>query len=89
MEGRIKTYQIFVIHFLFFHEGPVNVNGANGLLTSFSFAERMKSLFEDLKGGPSSSSQESSFFMSMNDPVLSRLSQKVEFSLEQLQYVSN
>ena len=74
MEGRIKTYQIFVIHFLFFHEW-VNVNGATDFLLRFLCGED-ESLFEDLAGGPSSSSQESSFFMSMNDPVLSRLSQK-------------
>ena len=61
--------------FSFFHEGPVNVNGATDFLLRFLCGED-ESLFEDLKGGPSLSSQESSFFMSMNDPVLSRLSQK-------------
>ena len=61
--------------FTFFHDGAVNVNGASDFLLRFLCGED-EDLFEELKGGPSSYSKESSFFMSMNDPTLGQLAQK-------------
>ncbi|MDB4331386.1 general secretion pathway protein GspK [bacterium] len=70
-----QNFKNFRNSFSFFHDGSININGAPEFLLRFLCGEN-EGLYEDLKAGPSSYSKESSFFTSMNDPVLSRVSKK-------------
>jgi hypothetical protein len=75
-DGReTRDFHNFRNSFSFFHKGAVNINGASDFLLRFLCGEN-EGLYEDLKAGPSTYSKESSFFTSMNDPVLSRISQQ-------------
>lgn len=66
--------------FSFFHDGPVNVNGASDFLLRFLCGDD-EGLYEDLKGGPSSYGKETSFFTSLNDPTLAQLARKSGITL--------
>lgn len=61
--------------FSFFNDGKVNLNGASDFLIRFLCGEDER-LYEDFLMGPSSSSAETSFYTSLNDPSISKLSQK-------------
>ncbi len=60
--------------FSFFHDGKVNLNGASDFLVRFLCGDDDR-LYEDFLNGPSSSSEESGFYTSLNDPNISQIGQ--------------